>query len=186
MKKTKTDSKNDSFFEMANFSENQDLELVTDYKTSETDEVTSSSLLNLIRQLFLFLPGALLLYLISFIGIIILIDSFSVREPLEMFGISSPPVQLFVFAVITLLGIFMTWFGLGDIRNKKHFSIPTSIMMTGGILALISKILGDVFGFTGLFEVMNYYFIYLFPLVLIVPILVKGWIDSKEGHNETK
>jgi hypothetical protein len=70
-------------------------------------------------------------------------------------------------------------FRLGDIKNKKHSAIPLSILATGGILAAISKILTDLFGLTGLFEMMNYYFIYLFPLVLIVPILVKGWVDRK-------
>lgn len=183
MKKVKTDNKTDksidSFFETANTSENQNLKLIDSFETSENETFTLNSLLNLTKQIFLFLPGTLFLYLISFVGTIILIDSFSVREPIEMFGISSATLQLFVFAIIALFGTFMTWIGLGDIKNIKHLSIPTSILATGGIIALIFKILGDVFGLTGIFEVMNYYFIYLFPLVLIVPILVKGWIDMK-------
>ena len=180
----KSEKCNDSFFESKNPSENQNLGLVNSSEMLKTEGVETftekpNPFLNLIKQVFLFLPGTFLLYLIGFIGTIILVDSFFVQEPLEIFGIRSVPLQILLFGIIALFGIFMTWFGLGDIKNKKHFAIPTSILVTGGILALISKILGDVFGFTGLFEAMNYYFIYLFPLVLIVPVLVKGWVDRK-------
>lgn len=189
MKKVITDTRQkksiESFFENENSAENQNSGLAIGSEMSKTEEeVTNfadkfSLLLSLIKQVFLFLPGTFLLYLIGFVGTIILTDSFSVQEPTEIFGIHSVPIQMLVFGIIALFGIFMTWFGLGDIKNKKHAAIPISILATGGILAAISKILGDLFGFTQLFELMNYYFIYFFPLVLIVPILVKGWVDTK-------
>jgi hypothetical protein len=194
MNKVATDTRkekfNDLFYETENFSENQDLGFVNSSKmllNEETAALTekSNTFLNIIKQILLFLPGTFLLYLIGFIGTIILIDTFSVKEPLEIFGLHSVPLQMLLFGIIALFGTFMTWFGLGDIKNKKHFAIPTSILATGGILAVISKILGDVFGFSELFEAMNYYFIYLFPLVLIVPILVKSWLDTDDKQNET-
>lgn len=179
MSKVRTETKSEKFdnslFEM----ENQALDLTKNAEISEITTFTKNPLLALLKQVFLFLPGTLLLYLVGFVGTLVLIDSFFVSEPKEIFGITSAPLQMLVFAIIAFFGIFMTWFGLGDIKNKKHFSIPVSIIATGGILAAISKILGDVFGFSGLFEMMNYYFIYLFPLVLIVPVLVKSWIDRK-------
>ncbi len=33
----------------------------------------------------------------------------------------------------------MTWFGLGDIKNRKHFVIPASPMVTGAIIGAIVK-----------------------------------------------
>lgn len=176
---TKPEKSDNSFFESENSTENQVLDLVNSSKLSKTEGVTNNLLLTLIKQVFLFLPGTFLLYLIGFIGAFILIDSFSVQEPAEIFGMRSVPLQILVFGIIALFGTLMTWFGLGDIKNKKHSAIPLSILATGGILAAISKILTDLFGFTGLFEAMNYYFIYLFPLVLVVPVLVKGWVDRK-------
>lgn len=188
MKKAKTETGrktfNDSFSENETFSENRNLSFINNSEISQTEEFAtftekSDSLLNLLKQIFFFLPGAFLLYLISFVVTIILIDSLSAREPAEIFGIHSAPLQILLLGTIAFFGIFMIWFGLGDLKNKKHFAIPISVIVAGGIIALISKILSDLFGFTGLFEVINYYFIYLFPLILILPVLVKGWIDRK-------
>jgi hypothetical protein len=185
---TKTAKSNDIFFEGEILSKNQALGSINSSEMLKVDEVATfteerNSFLNLIKQVFFFLPGTFLLYLIGFVGTIILANSFSVQEPMEIFGIRSVPIQILLFGIIALFGTFMTWFGLGDIKNKKHFAIPTSIIATGGIIAAISKILGDVFGFSELFEAMNYYFIYLFPLVLVVPILVKGWVDQKNENS---
>lgn len=188
MKNAKTDAKSeksvDLFLENENSVENQPLSRINDsdiLQNRETENFTKKfrPFFNLLKQVFFFLPGTLFLYLIGFVGTIVLIDSFSAREPMEIFGIASAPLQFIIFGIIVLFGTFMTWFGLGDIKNRKHIAIPTSILLTGGILAAIFKILSGVLGFTGLFEFLNYYFIYLFPLVLIVPILVKGWIDQK-------
>jgi len=179
MREVKTENRAEKSFDSFFEAENQTLDLANSSEISANQAFTENPLLNLLKQVFLFLPGTLLLYLIGFIGTIVLIDSFFVSESREIFGITSAPLQMILFGIIILFGTFMTWFGLGDIKNKKHIAIPTSILLTGGILAAISKILGDVFGFTGFFEMMNYYFIYLFPLVLIVPVLVKSWIDRK-------
>lgn len=187
MKKKQTDTKseksNDLFFKSQNSAENQTLGLVNSSEMLKNQAVTTSAekpdaFFNFIKQVFLFLPGTFLLYLIGFTGTFILINIFSAQEPSEIFGIHSVPLQILIFGIITLFGTFMTWFGLGDIKNKKHFAIPTSIIATGGLISSILMVLEKLFGF-GIYEGINYYFMYLFPLVLIVPILVKGWIDRK-------
>lgn len=183
MKKVETEPKSEtsytSFFETESSAGNQNLDFINKHEILNNESIKPNPLLKLLKQIFFFLPGAFLLYLISFIGTIILIYSFSAQGSIEIFGIRSVPLQMLIFSIIASLGAFMTWFGLGDLNNKRHLTIPTSIIITSGIIALISIFFGDVLGFAGLFDVMNYYFIYLFPLVLIVPVLVKGWVDGK-------
>lgn len=183
MKKVATETRLEtsyaSFFEPESSADNQNLDFINKHEILNNESIKPNPLLKLLKQIFFFLPGAFLLYLISFIGTIILIYSFSAQGSIEIFGIRSVPLQMIIFLIIASLGAFMTWFGLGDIKNKKHLGIPTSIIITSGIIALVSIFFGDVLGFAGLFDVMNYYFIYLFPLILVVPILVKGWVDRK-------
>jgi len=117
MKKNGTDTKtaksSDPFVESENSFENQALGFIKSSEMLKTEEVLTftekpNSFLNLTKQVFLFLPGTFLLYLISFIGTIILIETRSVQEPVEIFGIRSAPIQILLFGIIALFGTFMT------------------------------------------------------------------------------
>lgn len=89
------------------------------------------------------------------------------------------PFQFALIGLIILAGALMTWFGLGDLKNRKHLVIPASLMVTGAIIGAIVKIAAN---FSGLADRMldNFtYLIYLLPLALIIPILAKGIVDRK-------
>jgi hypothetical protein len=73
----------------------------------------------------------------------------------------------------------MTWFGLGDIKNKKHFAIPASLMITGALIGAIVKAAASVFDLADKLLDNPAYFIYLFPFALIVAILAKAIVDRK-------
>ena len=105
------------------------------------------------KKIFLFLPGVLILHLASFATVHFYKD----------FGINS--WMLFWFAS----GIFMTWAGIGDLKNKKHALIPASIIFVATVLAITGSFL--------LPQNFEYSF-YLFPLLFIAPVLVKSWIDE--------
>lgn len=145
---------------------------------SDDHLVLNQSLMDLLKQIFFFFPGTLMLLFVGIVGAIILIDIFVVQRPLETLP-ESAPLQILLLGIVALLGTFMTWFGLGDIKNKRHFSIPASILAAGGLIAVIFKALEVIFDFARLLEEFNHYFIYFLPLALIVPILVKGWVDRK-------
>ena len=188
MRKTKVEGKFertfDSFFDKENHDENQALSFAggTELLTIEADDGFSGKdklFLNVLKQIFLFLPGTFILYFVGFIGAIIFADIFIIQRPLA----TLPPSALFqiiLLGSLGLLGTFMTWFGLGDIKNRKHLAIPASILLTGAILGVILKALGNVPGLAvKLVEEFNHYFIYLLPLVLIISVLTKSWVDKK-------
>jgi len=188
MRKTKVEDKFektfDSFFDQENPDENQALSFAGSTKllTIEADEDFSGKhkfFLNVLKQIVLFLPGTFILYFVGFVGAIIFADIFIIQRPLATLP-PSAPFQIILLGILGLLGTFMTWLGLGDIKNRKHLAIPASIILTGAILGVILKALENVSDLAvKLLEEFNHYFIYLLPLVLIVPVLTKSWVDKK-------
>lgn len=69
----------------------------------------------------------------------------------------------------------MVWVGLGDFKNKKHILLPLTVVTTTILFSvLVSFIFAEVKPWT-LFD----YSIYLFPLILVLPILVKNYLNEK-------
>lgn len=156
----------EAFFDNENLEENSQLEL---YKTSAilTNEsfepsTISNDVLNikLLKQLFLFLPSAFILFLGS--GGLTWRLLLPASEGLERFS-------LFNLGFL-LLAAILTILGLGNLRNIKHLSIPLSIVALGVILGILNSFFDGVGSFIP----------YLFPVAFIVPVLVKNWLDSEE------
>ncbi len=118
------------------------------------------------KQIFLFLPGAFLLFFLS-----IVLTGFLVLRP----PVGAENHVLYGLAVMTISAL-MTFFGLGDWRKLEHFSIPLSIVSLGAILGFAGSLL---FGLEKFIFFVDRYVIYFFPLALIVPFLAKGWVDRK-------
>ena len=73
----------------------------------------------------------------------------------------------------------MTWFGLGDIKNRKHFAIPASLMITGATIDAAIKATASISDLADrMLDDFNY-LIYLLPFALIITILAKSIVDRK-------
>lgn len=171
MKKTKFkegfENAVNAFFEDENsaleFIENQS---VIQHEAETSFTVNNKNLLSILKQVFLFLPSAFLLFFasVALTGRLL----FPIGEGVQIVSF----LQL-----VLLLGLSLTTiFGLGDLRNPKHFSIPISIISIGAILGAIGTIFCDWFGFG---HFLHNYVPYFFPLAFIVPVLVKDWIEKE-------
>ena len=134
--------------------------------------------MNILKQVFLFLPGTFLLFFMSFGAAIILMEIVVYRRALETLP-DDFPSQFALIGLIVFLGTFMTWFGLGDIKNRKHFAIPASLMVTGAIIGAVVKATANISDLADRMLDDFSYLIYLLPLALIIPILAKSIIDRK-------
>lgn len=126
-------------------------------------ESNGDNWIKIIKGLFLFLPGAFLLFMSS----TFLFEAFFSMN-WSFFQILSGVPWLFLYA-------FMVLFGLGELKNPKHLSIPFSIVGISLIVFLISSLLGD----SSKSWFLSYYSMYLFPLVLIIPVLLKNMMNEK-------
>lgn len=135
-------------------------------------------LVSILKQLFLFLPGTFLLFFMSFGSAIIAMEIVLFRRPLETLP-DDFPVQFALIASIIVLGTLMTWFGLGDIKNRKHFAIPASVMISGAIIGVVVKAAASLSDLADRLLDNFSYLIYLLPLALIIPILAKDIVDRK-------
>lgn len=152
---------------------------ILQFEGDEKSTEKHKTLFILLKQIFLFLPGTFLLYLVGFVFALIFIDIFISQRPLETLP-PSAPFQIILLVMFGFLGTFMTWFGLGDLKNKKHLSIPASVFTTGAFLAVIFKATETIFPAVGkLLEEFNHYYFYLLPLILIIPVLTKSIVDRK-------
>lgn len=113
-------------------------------------------LIKILKRTFLFLPGALYLF-------------FGTLTVFSFDFLWSPVSALIIF----MIGSFLTIFGLGSLKNPKHLLIPVSIVLVALTTFWLFSSIG---GLKFVFE----YGIYLFPLALIVPVLVKSLIDDKK------
>jgi len=185
MRKVKLDDKAEksasTFFEDENFPETDALNLTDSAKmwkleTGKNSAGAGKSFVNALKQVFLFLPGTFLLFYMSFAAAMIAVEITVFRRRVL------PDDFLLQFALIgsvIISGTLMTWLGLGDIKNKKHFAIPASIIVTGAMLGAIVRTGAKIWD---LFDLLLDDFgllIYLFPLALIVPVLAKGFVDRK-------
>ena len=125
----------------------------------------------LFRKVFAFFPGTQILYLLGAFWTFA-----SIYAPQNLPGIFSFWAFFWLFA-----GTFMTWAGLGDLKNKKHLFLPASSLATGTILGLFFGLAAKIFpGFQQFIWGDLPVFLLLFPLAFIVPILVKSLLDKEE------
>ena len=187
MRKVKLDSKAeksaDAFSDNENLDENALLRSVNSTKVLELEKDGGSTnerqwFGNLLKQIFLFLPGTFLLFFMSFGAAVIFLEIVVYRREIQTLP-DDFPFHFALIGLVILLGTLMTWCGLGDIKNRKHFAIPVSLMVTGALIGAIIKVAAN---FSDLADKMldNFsYLIYLLPLALIIPILAKGIVDRK-------
>ncbi|HEX8197417.1 MAG TPA: hypothetical protein VF571_14580 [Pyrinomonadaceae bacterium] len=187
MRKVKLDSKaekfTDAFVDGENSPENAVLSSVNGAKILELEKENSfmgehKSFINPLKQVFLFLPGTFLLFFMSFGAAIIFMEIVVYRRAFETLP-NDFPFQFALIGLIILLGILMIWFGLGDIKNRKHFVIPVSLMISGAMIGAVVKATASVFDLADKMLDNFSYLICLFPLALIVPILAKSIVDRK-------
>lgn len=180
---TRSEKSADSFFKVEDFGENEALSFANDSKILELEKEKISPdehnfFARFLKQAFIFLPGTFLLFFMSFGAAVIFLEILVFRREIQTLP-DDFPFQFALIGLIILAGTLMTWFGLGDLRNRKHFVIPASLMVTGAIIGAAVKIAAS---FSGLADKMLddfNYLIYLLPLALIVPILAKGIVDRK-------
>lgn len=126
--------------------------------------------IKLLKQIFLFLPGAFLSFFMSvaFTGFIILRPSMGGEN------------HLYLAIFITIASAFMTFLGLGDWRNPKHLVIPISIIGLSIILGVVGSITHGVDNFP---QFIDHYAANFLPLAFILPFLAKGWVDKMDSEN---
>jgi hypothetical protein len=134
--------------------------LTLDYQKKSNGDIWIS----LLKQVFLFFPGTLLLFMTS--GFIF--DAYFSGMVDFMFVIGGLPW--------ILMYSFMMIFGIGDVKNPKHLAIPLSVVSVSLLIFLISTILPDSLHNKFLYE----YSIYLFSIALIAPFFVKNVIEELE------
>ena len=184
MKKVKFETKREEFFESffdnENCFENKSLSFANNTETLKLEESNTDkpkSFLNFLKQIFLFLPGTFILFFISMATLFILTDI--ITEPYRTLLFLKEPLRIFSIYIVGFSAIFMIWFGLGNLKDKKHFAIPFSVIVSGVIVAAIIKATENV---SVLAEKIIHDFDYaicLLPIALIVPVLVKDLIDRK-------
>jgi len=130
----------------------------------------------LLRQIFLYFPGTFILFFASFgAGIIFMELAVYSRGPLDL--PDNYPLQLAIITAIILAGSLMTWAGLGDLKNKKHFAIPASLLATGAIFGAATKAAASISDLADkMLDDFNY-LIYLLPLALVIPILANNIVE---------
>ncbi len=170
-------------FDSENPDENEALSFAGSAKMSEIkkDEGFADEhkpFVNILKQVFLFLPGTFLLFFMSYGAAIIFMEIVVYHRPVETLP-NDFPLQFALIGLIVILGTSMTWFGLGDIKNRKHFAIPVSLMITGAIIGAVVKATANIFDLADRMLDDFSYLIYLLPLALIIPILAKTIVDRK-------
>jgi hypothetical protein len=182
---TKSEKSANASFDSENPDENEALSFAGSAKMSriKQDEGFADEhrpFVSILKQVFLFLPGTFLLFFISFGAAIIAMEIIVYRRPFETLP-DDFPFQLALIGLIVILGTFMTWFGLGDIKNRKHFAIPASLMITGAIIGAVVKATASISDLADRMLDDFSYLIYLLPLALIIPILAKSIVNRKTG-----
>lgn len=163
MKKTKIEHRLENafnaFFEDENLNENSALTFANETAILREDiSVTDKWFLNF-KKLFMFFPGILILHLATF-GLVYFYNHL---------GINLWTIFWFVS------GFLLTWFGLGEMREKKYLWIPTAVSAVGFLAAFLVKLLPFSYFETSFF---------VLPLMFIVGILTKNLIDKTKFATE--
>jgi hypothetical protein len=165
MKKTKIEQriKNavEAFFETDRENIEQGLSLASDSALLKEEAATrfnekGDRLIKILKRAFAFFPGVFYLFF----------GTFSILA----FDLLWNPLTI---TAVFLIGSFLTIFGLGNLKNPKHLVIPLSIVA----VALLAF---SLFSFFGSLKSVFEYGIYLLPLALIAPFLVKSLVDKTD------
>lgn len=155
--------------------------LLADQPERETAE-KADSIISFVKLVFLFVPGAFFLYRFLMIFVFYtMYQGIEFRSNLGLhdllffkFFLDNPVSGIF----FVLAGIFMTFIGIGSLRETKNLVVP-------GVIISFSLLLGLLFSW-GLTEplrgmVVMYYSVYLFPIILIVAGFIKrDWVNKNE------
>ncbi len=136
--------------------------------------------LDTLKGFALFVPGAFLLALIGVVATVIFADVFVYGRPYENLP-ETTFEQLAMLTVVGLIAGFMTWIGIGSLKDRRHVALPASAFATGVIIGIIGTVAealtgGSVGDFIENFA-DNHIAVYLLPLILTVPVLVRGWLS---------
>ena len=166
MKKTKIEQRIENafnaFFETECSNNNSSIVIaennaLTPPLASEQFKQNTDKYFDYFKKIFSFVPGVLFLHL------------------------AAPAALEFGFGLWLLFwlaaGIFMVWAGIGDLKNKKHFLLPLSVMATAIVFALPFGVLP-----AHLINYYVYFYIGVLPLLFIAPILTKGLIEKNERN----
>jgi hypothetical protein len=129
---------------------------------------TTRSVFNVLRQIFLFLPGTFFLYFASVLLTFVLLSGYF-QEDIEF---------LLIGTAVFSISVLLTVLGLGDARKPKYFAIPLSTIIVGALVGILGVLLFD--GGIKLRVFLLNSVPYYVPLAFIAPVLVKGWLDKTE------
>lgn len=186
MRKVKLDSQcpksDEAFFEFENPIENKALNFAKCGRALKFEEISSANapalLITFLKGIFIFLPGTHLLFYTSFGTTLVFLEMTIYRRKIELM-LDNFLSQFSLLGLMVFLGILMTWAGLGDPKNRKHFIIPASLIVTGATLGMLARVVASLSDFAD--RMLNDFTvqIYLFPLALIVPTLAKSFTDRQ-------
>jgi hypothetical protein len=160
----------DAFFNDEKLSENASLSVACNrasFNLGESEALLSISkhklITKILRQIFLFLPGAFFLYMVPL--------SFVYFSSLFNIGLNG----YLGFMFWLLAGSFLTLVGIGSLKETKNLIVPVSIISFSLILGILfllfpEPLRGSISGF---------YSIYLFPAALMLAGLAKTWVNEK-------
>ncbi len=184
----------EGFFDNEKLSENTGLEVVSNASMGRVDESVSlaeknRTLPSFLKQVFLFFPGTVFLFLLIFaltsVTVFLFLFSSGLTNVTGFNPIEAkfPNGSLPTILLLVVLSFAITWFGLGNLRKKEDICIPVSIVGTGMILGIISGLLSGVSYEMAELIFSESYPLYFFPIALIVPILAKGLVDNSAEKN---
>ena len=139
----------------ANITHNPENSFLPEEKTSRK-KLTKA--LNILRQIFLFLPATFV--------------TFYMWMGMTIFGFPTNDKTLFIS--LMLISPILMVLGLGNVKNLRHWLSPLSVIILGVLIGLIPNLLPFLRSLFLKFENA----ILLLPLALIVAVLSKNWVDS--------
>lgn len=161
----------DAFFDDEKLGENAALIIPKDYSANfnETESFTDrhKTFIKVLKQIFLFLPGAVVFFFMS-----VAFTGFAILRPTPGEG-----HHLYLGIFITFIAGLMTFLGLGDWKNPRHLFIPLSIFSLSAVLAIIGSITHGVDNFP---QFIDHYAANFLPLAFILPFLAKALADKTE------
>jgi len=149
-----------AFFDESLLNENSIMTFNETYvldKETNLSDANKSDILKTLKQPFLFLPSAFYLFF----------------GTLAFFMFGSVTTSRLVILVGLIGSFILMVFGIGDVKKLEHFLMPLSVIALGTLTFLVFSVSGIP---THVWS--QKYAVYVFPLALIIPFLVKGLIDK--------
>jgi len=157
--KQRAENSINAFFDESLLNENSIMTFNEAYvvdKETNLPDASKINILKMLKQPFLFLPSAFYLFF----------------GTLAFFMFGSVTTSRLVILTGLIGSFVMMVFGLGDVKKPEHFLMPLSVVALGALTFLVFSASGIP---THVWS--QKYAAYIFPLALITPFLVKGWID---------